>query len=81
METKKEGNHSFIRNMMIEVVIYASLLIIYFLIVLRFLGDWLYGLFNSNMSVYTAVGLGILVVQAVALESLTSFLMNFLKLE
>lgn len=81
METKKEGNHSFIRNMMIEVVIYASLLIIYFLIVLQFLGDWLYGLFNSNMSVYTAVGLGILVVQAVALESLTSFLMNFLKLE
>ena len=67
--------------MIIEVAIYASLLIIYFLIVLQFLGDWLYGLFNSNMSVYTAVGLGILVVQAVALESLTSFLMNFLRLD
>lgn len=81
MTTNKEDRKNYIRNMLIEIAIYAALLVIYFLVVLQLLGDWLYGLFNSNLVVYSIVGISVLVIQAVVLESITSFLMDFLRLE
>jgi hypothetical protein len=81
MKRNPEMRRKYIRNMLIEILIYGALLVVYFLLVLRFLGDWLFNLFNSNLVVYSIIGLGLLVVQAVVLEIITSFLMDFLRLE
>jgi hypothetical protein len=70
-----------IRNFAIEVLVYAVLVIAYFLLVLRILGDPLKALFSSNLSLYAIVALGLMVAQGVVLEFITSFLINVLGLE
>lgn len=70
-----------IRNFAIEMVIYGLLVVGYFLLVLRLLGDPLKSLFDQNMLLYAFVALGLIVAQSVMLEMVTSFLMKRLKLE
>jgi hypothetical protein len=70
-----------IRNFAIEVVVYAVLVVVYFLLVLRILGDPLEALFSSNLGLYAVVALGLIVVQGVVLEFVTSFLISRLGLE
>ena len=70
-----------IRNFAIEVVVYAALVLGYFLLVLRFLGQPLERLFSSNLVVYALVALVLIVVQGVVLEAVTSFIMGLLGLD
>ena len=70
-----------IRNFAVELAIYSILLIGYFFIVLRFLGEFLTDLAQNYTLVYALVGLGLIVAQAVVLEALTSALMRWLHLE
>ena len=70
-----------IRNFVIEMVIYGLLVLGYFFLVLRLLGDPLKDLFDQNILLYALVALGLIVAQSVLLEMVTSFLMNQLKLE
>jgi hypothetical protein len=68
-------------NFLTEVFIYGLLLFIYFLAVLRLLGKPLNELFNLNPLVYALATLLLIVVQAVVLEYVTSFMLKLLKLE
>lgn len=70
-----------IRNFLIELVVYGILLVIYFFAVLQFLGDPINDLYANNTIVYAIVGLGLIVVQAVALEAVTSYLIRLLRLD
>jgi hypothetical protein len=70
-----------IRKFLIEMVIYGVLLVIYFFAVLRFLGDMLNNLYLENTILYAVVGLGLIVLQAVALEAVTSYLLRLLRLD
>jgi hypothetical protein len=72
---------SLIRGFLIEILVYAVLVIAYFVLVLRFLADPLYGLFNSNLVVYAFVALGLIVAQGVVLEAITSFILHRLGLD
>ena len=72
---------SFIRNLIIELVVYGILLVLYFFVVLRFLGGLLENLFYSQTIVYAFLGLGLIVAQGVLLEALTSFLIRLLRLD
>ncbi|MFC2023627.1 hypothetical protein ACFLT5_02690 [Chloroflexota bacterium] len=65
-----------IRNFIIELAIYAALVVVYFLLVLRYLADPLQQLFDSNLFLYAIVCLLLIVAQAVVLESITSFIIN-----
>lgn len=65
----------------IELVIYAFLVIAYFLVVLRFLGEPLSLLYENSLWLYAFLGLVLIVVQAVVLESVTSFIMGLLGLD
>jgi len=69
------------RNLLIEILIYSVLIFGYYLIVLRFLDDWLLSVFQSNLTLYSFVGLGLIIVQAVLLDFITSFLMRYLKMD
>lgn len=70
-----------IRNFVIELILYGGLVVAYFLIVLRLLGQSLAQLFHSNLVAYGIVALILIVAQGVFLEMITSFLMERLPLE
>ena len=78
---KKPNLPKLIRNFLIELVVYAILLVIYFFAVLRFLGGALYHLYLENTVLYAVVGLSLIVVQAVVLEAITSYLLRLLRLD
>lgn len=69
------------RNLIIEIIIYSALIFGYYLLVLRWLGDWIASIFDSNLYWYAFVGLGLIVVQAVMLDFLTAFLLKYIKLD
>ena len=70
-----------LRNFAIELIVYAILVVAYFFLILRTLGPWLTDLYDSNLRVYAVASLVLIVVQAVILEAITSFLIDRLGLE
>jgi len=70
-----------LRNFVIEMLVYAVLLVVYFMVVLRFLGQPLYALSQQQPVVYAGAALFLIVMQAVVLESITSWLIERLGLE
>ena len=77
----QSGRRILIRNFAIELIVYAILVIAYFFLVLRTLGPWLTGLYANNLRIYAIAALALIVVQAVILEAVTSFLIERLGLE
>jgi hypothetical protein len=69
-----------LRNFLIEMVVYGILIGIYFYVALRFLAEPLAVLFGNNLVAYAVVSLGLIVVQSVFLEFVTSLLFDFLGL-
>ena len=78
---KQADVRTLIRNFAIEVLIYGVLVLGYFFLVLRYLGQPLEELYTSNLVVYAFVALALIVIQGVVLEFVTSFLINRLGLE
>ena len=70
-----------IGSFVIELTIYAILVVAYFFAVLRLLGDPLYRLYSSNLTLYAFLALALIVAQAVVLETVTSFIMGILGLD
>lgn len=70
-----------IRNFIIELIIYAALVVAYFYLALRLLGNPLKRLFTDNLILYAAVALILIVAQGVLLEAITSFIIRQLGLE
>jgi hypothetical protein len=69
-----------VRNFLVEIFVYGVLLVVYFYLALRYLSEPLTQLFGSNLVAYAIIGLGLIVVQAVFLEFVTSLLFDFLGL-
>ena len=65
-----------LRNFSIEIGVYAILVVIYFLLVLKFLSEPLTNLFNDNLKIYAILALFLIVGQGVLLELITSFLVE-----
>jgi hypothetical protein len=78
---KKLAPRVLFRNLLIEIVIYGILIFVYYLVVLRWLDDWLMSLFQNNLIFYTVTGLGLIVVQAAFLDYVTSFILKYIKLD
>ena len=70
-----------LRNFLIELIVYALLLTLYFWGALRLLGEPLSNLFSLNPLVYAIATLILIVVQGAFLEWITSFLITRLGLE
>jgi len=69
------------RNFLLELLLYAALVVIYFILVLRWLGEPLLQMFHENLQLYAVVALVLIIVQGVALDAITSFLVERLGLE
>jgi hypothetical protein len=70
-----------IRNLGIELSVYGTLVTAYLVITTRLLGRPLTRLFDSNLVAYAFVSLALILAQGVALDLITSFLLNQLHLE
>ncbi|MCA9961067.1 MAG: hypothetical protein R3E31_00955 [Chloroflexota bacterium] len=68
-------------HFLVELLLYALLLVVYFLAALRYLGNPMSQLFYSNLWVYAFATLFLIVVQSVFLEWVTSFLVKRLGLD
>lgn len=70
-----------LRNFAIEIVIYGTLVILYYFLALRLLSSPLEHLFREYLPAYALVSLILITAQGVLLESLTSFLLKRLGLQ
>ena len=69
------------RAFAIELIIYGTLLVAYFLLVLRLLGTPLIRLFKNNLVLYGIAALVLIVSQGVLLDAVTTFLVKRLGLD
>ncbi|MEW5988510.1 MAG: hypothetical protein AB1791_17920 [Chloroflexota bacterium] len=76
-----KGKRRLLRNFLLELLIYGGLVFAYFLLALRLLDDLLFNLSEQRPAWYAIAALGLIVVQGVALEAVTSFLIERLGLE
>jgi hypothetical protein len=78
---KKTSIRILVRNLVIEILVYGVLLVVYFFLVLQYLGDFLTNLFDNQLLIYSFLGLGLIVIQAVLLEMITSYFIRLLRLD
>ncbi len=77
-KSKAEASHTF-RALLVEMPIYAVLIVAYFFLVLHFLSDWLGDLHAHHTLLYSLVAIGLIVGQGVVLESLTTWLLRLFR--
>jgi len=63
----------------LELAVYAGLVTGYYLLVLKFLGSWLYGLFQNDGHTYAGMAFGLIIAQGFLLEILTRALLSWIK--
>ena len=77
-KSKAERSHTF-RALLIELPLYAALVVGYFFLVLVFLADWLGHLHANHTFLYAVVAIGLIIGQGVLLESVTTVLLRLLR--
>jgi hypothetical protein len=75
---KKDGSAA-LRAFLIELVLYSVLVIVYFFLVLHLIGDWLNDLSAHHRYIYAITAVLVIIVQAVFLEAVTTFLLRLLR--
>jgi hypothetical protein len=68
-----------LRAFVIELAVYAVLVIAYFFLVLHLLGGWLSDLAQHHHILYAFTAIPLILGQAVVLENLTTFLLRMLR--
>ncbi len=66
-------------SFLVELAVYAVLVIGYFFLCLHFISGWIKGVYDSNKTLYALAALGMMVGQGVALEALTTALLRFIR--
>jgi hypothetical protein len=66
-------------SFLIELLVYSVLVIGYFFLVLHLLGPWLLNLDKEHIRLYAITSVGLIVVQAVLLEWVTTLLLRFIR--
>ena len=79
MTTDSKPDRRTITSFLIEFVIYAVLVTIYFLLALHFLGGEIKRLYDYDKRYYAAAALALIVGQGVGLEMLTTWLLGFIR--
>jgi hypothetical protein len=67
------------RAFLIELALYAVLVVGYFFLVLHLLGDWLYRLEGHHRYTYAGVAILLIIGQAVVLENVTTLLLRIIR--
>ena len=64
---------------MIELALYAVLVVTYFFLVLHFLGGWLHQLEVHHRYTYAGVAILLIIGQAVVLQNVTTYLLRLIR--
>ena len=64
---------------LVELIVYAALVTGYFFLVLHYLSGWLQELHLQHVKLYALVAIVVIIGQAVLLESITTWLLRFLR--
>ena len=72
----KSSKKKLIRIFGLQLLIYSVLVTIYLFLIMRYLSDWLVLLYDENLPLYAVISLAFIVLQAVMLDWLTTFLMD-----
>jgi hypothetical protein len=75
----KPGAAKTLRAFVVELAIYALLVVAYFFLVLHFLGDWLHGLESHHRYTYAGVAILLMIGQAVVLQNVTTILLRLIR--
>jgi hypothetical protein len=75
----KKETATTLRAFLIELAVYAVLVVGYFFLVLHFLGDWLYQLEMHHRYTYAGVAILLIIGQAVVLENVTTLLLRVIR--
>jgi hypothetical protein len=75
----KKETATTLRAFLIELAVYAVLVVGYFFLVLHFLGDWLYQLEMHHRYTYAGVAILLIIGQAVVLENVTTLLLRIIR--
>ena len=68
-----------LRAFLIELVIYAILVVAYFFLVLHFLGGWLHRLEEQHRYGYASTAILLMMGQAILLQNVTTFLLRLIR--
>jgi len=68
-----------LRAFLIELIVYAALVVGYFFAVLHFLADWIGQLAKDHITIYAFVAIALIIAQGIVLESVTTWLMRLLQ--
>ena len=77
-EVEDKPTHA-VRSFLIELAVYAGLVIVYVFFVIALLGGWLYELNEHNKTRYAFVALLLIVGQGIVLEMVTSMLLRLIR--
>ena len=66
-------------SFLIELLVYSVLVTGYFFLVLHLLGSWLFNLDKEHVRLYAITSVGLIVVQAVLLEWVTTLLLRLIR--
>lgn len=77
----KSETRSALVSFLIELGVYAVLVVLYYFLVLHFLGDWLLHTFQHSRKSYAVLALVLIVGQGFLLEMLTTTLLRFIQRE
>jgi hypothetical protein len=75
---KKDGVAT-LKAFLVELALYAVLVVGYFFLVLHLLGDWLLQLELHHRTTYAGVAILLIIGQAVVLESVTTLLLRLIR--
>ena len=64
---------------LIELLVYAGLVVVYVFFVITLLGDWLHGLYEHHKIRYAFSALLLIIGQGIVLEMVTSFLLRLIR--
>lgn len=67
------------RSFLLELIVYAGLVVVYVFFVVSLLGGWLYGLYEHNKTRYAIAALLLIIGQGVVLETITSTLLKIIR--
>jgi hypothetical protein len=68
-----------LRSFLIELLIYGVLVVLYFVLVLHFLGDGIKRVYDHDKRLYALLALALMVGQGVGLEMLTTWLLRLVR--
>ena len=75
----KRETRQFLKSFLLELAVYAVLVVAYFYLVLHFLGGWIKTVYDQDHRFYAALALALMIGQGVGLEIITTKLLGVIR--